>query len=58
MCFEIRDDGVGMPAPIAGDGLGMASMRDRIGALGGQVEIVSAPGEGTIVRGEVPTSAT
>jgi signal transduction histidine kinase len=52
--FEIRDDGVGMSSPFAADGLGMASMRDRIGALGGEVEIVTAPGEGTIVRGEVP----
>jgi signal transduction histidine kinase len=54
MRFEIRDDGVGMSSPVPADGLGMASMRDRIGALGGEVEIVTAPGEGTIVRGGVP----
>lgn len=52
--FEIADDGVGMDASAAGDCLGLVSMRDRIGAVGGELEISASPGRGTIVRGTVP----
>jgi signal transduction histidine kinase len=52
--FEIADDGVGMDASAAADCLGLVSMRDRVGAVGGELEISSAPGRGTIVRGTVP----
>jgi signal transduction histidine kinase len=52
--FEIADDGVGMDASAAGDCLGLVSMRDRIGAVGGELEISSSPGRGTIVGGTVP----
>ena len=40
------------------DGFGLASMRDRIAAIGGELEIISAPGQGARVRGIVPKSAT
>jgi signal transduction histidine kinase len=52
--FEIADDGVGMNRPATADGFGMVSMRDRIGAVGGELEIVSSPDAGTRVRGTVP----
>jgi signal transduction histidine kinase len=52
--FAIEDDGVGMPAAASHDGDGLIGMRDRIAAVGGELEIVSAPGAGTIVRGTVP----
>ena len=53
LAFEVRDDGVGFDdSAIAGSGL--QNMRDRLSALGGEVEISSAPGEGTTVRGRVP----
>jgi signal transduction histidine kinase len=52
--FAIADDGVGMDASAAADCLGLVSMRDRVGAVGGELEISSAPGRGTIVRGTVP----
>jgi signal transduction histidine kinase len=52
--FEIADDGVGMDASAAGNCLGLVSMRDRIGAVGGELEISASPGRGTIVRGTVP----
>ena len=35
-------------------GVGLVSMQDRIGAAGGELEIRSAPGGGTTVRGWVP----
>ena len=31
-------------------------MRDRVAALGGELEIVSVPGVGTRVRGRLPTA--
>ena len=53
LAFEVRDDGIGFDgSAIAGSGL--QNMRDRLSALGGEVEIRSAPGEGTTVRGRVP----
>jgi signal transduction histidine kinase len=52
--FEVADDGVGMELPQHSDGIGMTSMRDRIGAVAGHLEIRSSPGQGTTVRGAVP----
>ena len=52
--FTIADDGVGAHDLQRGDGLGLIGMRDRIGAVGGEVEIISSPGRGTTVRGTVP----
>ena len=55
--FTIADDGVGMREPIAGSsGDGLVGMRDRIGAVGGELEIRSAAGRGTTVRGWIPAS--
>ena len=52
--FAVTDDGIGMdpPTKLAGDGL--TGMRDRIGAVGGTLNIVSSPGHGTTVSGTVP----
>ena len=41
------------PAP----GSGLADMEDRLGAVGGRLRIVSAPGCGTTVQGWVPDAA-
>jgi signal transduction histidine kinase len=49
---EVRDDGVGGADPSRGNGL--KGLVDRVGALDGSVELVSAPGEGTIVYAEIP----
>ena len=51
--FEVSDDGAGI-GRTRSDGIGLTSMRDRIGAVGGELEIVSTPGEGTRVRGTIP----
>jgi signal transduction histidine kinase len=54
--FEVSDDGRGFaPAPANGNS-GLKNMTDRIGALGGQIQIESSPGEGTKVAGSVPLS--
>ena len=51
--FEVRDDGPGF---VDGNGngprgAGLVNMRDRVGALGGDLAIVSSPGQGTRVIG-------
>lgn len=59
---SVRDDGPGMPPGrlerAAADGrLGVAqSIRGRIRDLGGTVEIISAPGEGTEIEMTVPAA--
>lgn len=50
--FSVTDDGVGFD--ITSDSHGLENMRDRIGALGGEVFIASAPGCGVTVSGSVP----
>jgi signal transduction histidine kinase len=54
--FAIVDTGVGI-TQRPGVGMGLASMRDRIGAVGGELEIISTRGRGTTVRGTVPDKA-
>jgi signal transduction histidine kinase len=56
LVFEVRDDGPGFEPGTNGDGIGLVSMRDRIGAVGGRLEIRSARGAGTSVRGTVPVA--
>ncbi len=49
---EVRDDGVGS-ARLEG-GSGMRGLADRLEALGGRLELHSAPGTGTTLVGEIP----
>ena len=50
---EVRDDGVGGADP---DGHGLIGLRDRATALGGQLNIESPPGGGTLVVATLPLS--
>jgi signal transduction histidine kinase len=55
--LEVRDDGSGFEpdrAEIRAKHLGLTSMEERAGELGGRLEIVSAPGAGTTVTLELP----
>jgi signal transduction histidine kinase len=54
--FEVTDDGGGFDAAAAGYGTGLQGIADRLGALDGTFRVRSAPGEGTSIRGEVPTT--
>jgi signal transduction histidine kinase len=48
--LSIEDDGPGFqPAGVSG-GMGFVTMRDRIGAVGGELEIISEPGGGVTVH--------
>jgi signal transduction histidine kinase len=57
LCFCVRDDGKGFDLAVVQRGAGTQNMADRIEALGGTFEIVSAPAAGTVVRASVPLSA-
>lgn len=54
--FSVTDDGVGFD--ITADRHGLENMRDRVGALGGEVFIASAPGKGVTVSGSVPLTVS
>ncbi len=49
---EVADDGVGGADPAAGTGL--RGLQDRVAALDGKLRLLSPPGEGTIIRAEIP----
>jgi NarL family two-component system sensor histidine kinase LiaS len=55
--LTIRDDGAGFdPVRVDGKGVGLASMRERVEALGGTLAIASAPG-GTSIAACVPLAS-
>ena len=54
--FEVADRGPGFDVRSANGGSGLQNMKDRIAAVGGEVEIESEPKSGTVVRGWVPVS--
>jgi signal transduction histidine kinase len=52
----VSDNGSGFDVAAASGGHGLASMRERIEALGGTAEVVSHPGQGTLLAFAVPLS--
>jgi signal transduction histidine kinase len=54
--FEVRDDGVGFDPAASGYGTGLRGMADRLEALGGTLEVQSAPRAGTKILGRVPAA--
>jgi signal transduction histidine kinase len=54
LSLRIADDGVGFEPSRARTGFGLVSMRDRARALGGDLRITSAPGEGTAIEVVLP----
>jgi signal transduction histidine kinase len=52
--FSVADDGVGFDPQLTGRGSGLQNMSDRLEALGGRLELESAPGAGTRVSGRLP----
>jgi signal transduction histidine kinase len=55
--FTVTDDGTGYDAPRTPLGSGQRNMADRLAALGGQLEIRSAPSRGTTITGQLPLPA-
>jgi signal transduction histidine kinase len=54
LTFEVRDDGRGFDASAVGYGTGLQGMSDRLGALGGSLDVRSVAGSGTTVIGSIP----
>ncbi len=59
VCLVIQDDGRGFNAAALSAkgelaGLGLTNMRERAAAIGGRLEVVSAPGRGTRITVRVP----
>ena len=54
LTFTVTDAGRGFDAAASPPGAGLQNLRDRLAALGGDVAIRSAPGEGTTVTGTLP----
>lgn len=52
--FSVADVGPGFDPEAGPKGSGLQSMMDRVEALGGTLEIRSAPGRGTTVTGRIP----
>ena len=56
LAFTVEDDGTGFDQATTPMGTGLQGMADRLAALGGTIEITSAPGHGTRVTGRVPAA--
>jgi signal transduction histidine kinase len=52
--FTVSDDGAGYDARHTPLGSGQRNMADRLAALGGQLEVRSAPRQGTTITAELP----
>jgi signal transduction histidine kinase len=53
LILSIQDDGSGLPRDLRA-GYGLRNMRDRARLLGGQIDIGSVDGKGTLVKLDVP----
>jgi signal transduction histidine kinase len=57
LSFRIVDDGQGFDPAAIGYGTGLQGMADRLDAIGGELNVESAPGRGTTVVGRVPLAS-
>jgi signal transduction histidine kinase len=54
LALSVRDEGIGFDPSTVRRGVGMRSMVERVEALGGSLDVRSAPGRGTVVAARVP----
>ena len=52
--FEVTDDGRGFDPTTTNYGTGLQGIADRLAAVGGELTVTSAPGDGTAVAGSIP----
>jgi signal transduction histidine kinase len=53
LTFAVADDGRGFDVASMRRGAGLTNMADRLDALNGDLQITSAPGEGTTIAGSL-----
>jgi signal transduction histidine kinase len=58
LSVEVADDGRGFDVAATSRGNGLTNMEDRLDALGGTLQIISSPGNGTILRAAIPLPHT
>ena len=54
LTLKVSDDGAGFDPSGVSSGVGLRGMKERVEVLGGALEIISRPGEGTEVTARVP----
>jgi signal transduction histidine kinase len=54
LSFTVTDDGRGFDPNAIRGGTGLQGMADRLDAIGGELDLTSAPGQGTRIGGRVP----
>ena len=57
LSVSVTDDGKGFDPGVRRQGLGLVGLRERVEALGGQLEIDSFPGAGTRIEAMIPLEA-
>jgi signal transduction histidine kinase len=57
LAFAVEDDGKGFEPATVVRSSGLQNMRDRLEALGGSLQVTSAPGQGTTIQGRVPVGS-
>lgn len=55
--FEVTDDGPGLGGGVVRHGHGLGNMVDRMVAVGGTVDVATAPSGGVMIDGRVPRGA-
>ncbi len=58
LCFTVSDDGTGYDTRHTPMGSGLRNMADRLAALGGRLEVRSAPSQGTTITAHLPLPVT
>ena len=56
LTFSVSDTGPGFDPGTVAEGSGLRNLKDRLEALGGHLQVRSAPGQGTTVAGHVPAT--
>jgi signal transduction histidine kinase len=51
---SVADNGIGFDPMTVPDGRGIVNLRDRLGAIGGELELTASRDGGVVVRGSVP----
>src|SRR5438552_2809768 len=54
LLFEVSDNGAGFDTKATGLGAGFTNMSDRVGSIGGTLDVSSEPGKGTKISGRIP----